>query len=42
MNRVFYLLRVMKIARIVLILGTLLDTIVENIKNQIGEKGERS
>ena len=31
----------MKIARIVLMLGTLLDAMVENIKNQIGEKGER-
>ena len=28
-------------ARIVLMLGTLLDTIVEDIKNQIGEKRER-
>ena len=38
----FYLLEVIKIARIVLILGTLLDAMVENIKNQIGEKRERS
>ena len=37
----FYLLEVMKMARIMLILGTLPDTMVENIKNQIGEKGER-
>ena len=32
-DRVFYLFRVIKMARIILILGTLLDAIVENIKN---------
>ena len=42
MNRVFYLLEVIKIARIVLMLDTLLDAMVENIKNQVDEKGERS
>ena len=41
MNRVFYLLRVIKIVRIVLISGTLPDIIIENIKNQIDEKRER-
>ena len=37
----FYLLEVIKMARIMLILGTLPDAMVENIKNQIGEKEER-
>ena len=33
MNRVFYLLGVIKMVRIMLMLGTLLDVMVEDIKN---------
>ena len=42
MDRVFYLLGMIKMARIVLMLGTLLDVIVEDIKNQVDKKKERS
>ena len=41
MNGVFYLLEVMKMIRIVLMLNTLLNTMIENIKNQVDKKRER-